>query len=803
MRKPVSSHPRTGWRQRLRFLRGSWGLILLAPLICLFLGTLLWAATQSRLADERRALEAQGRDSAAQLARAYALQLARAIAQIDHITLQLKYDHEHGGQPAQLQDKLRAGLYPATGLLYVNLAAADGSLLESTYPFQPGMTYAGTDFYAYHRDHPGTALRIGTPAAGLRDSSRTVIRFTRRLDNAQGRFDGVVAVVVDQRYFAPFSDLSGIGPHGFLAAYDDDGTPMAALHSDSSDMRTSPLRNAQVRPAGLLPAAAFTDGRARFLAYQPLSGYPLHTVAGVAEQAVFAAYRAKAADYRANAIAVSVLLAVVALAGMGLSARLAWRAAQARQVERAYRLATEGGTDGFFRTRALYDDSGELVDYVYEDCNERGAAMGNMRREELLGTRASALFEPAAFGRVLDAYKMVMVDGRRDDEFQSPPGTPLAGIWLRRKMVRLGHNVAITITDISAGKLHEQKLLEQANRDPLTHLPNRLWLTSYLPDAIEAARRDGAVLAILFVDLDDLKSINDTLGHPAGDEVIRATAHRLRALLPDSAAVARLGGDEFTIVLPAIEHSRDAGRTCEAILAAFGAPVAIGAGIAVRGSIGVSLFPQDAQDADTLLRYADIAMYAAKSAGKARTRFFEPHMAERLLHRFNSERELRLAVERDEFVLYYQPRVDTVTGQLRSMEALVRWNHPVRGVVGPGEFIGLAESTGLIAQLGAMVMEKACAQQAQWLAQQVPVVPLSVNVSPRQFEQHDVAARLAGAMARHGVPAALIEVELTESCMMGEEGAVADDLAAIKALGVKLLVDDFGTGYSSLSQLQR
>jgi EAL domain-containing protein (putative c-di-GMP-specific phosphodiesterase class I) len=223
----------------------------------------------------------------------------------------------------------------------------------------------------------------------------------------------------------------------------------------------------------------------------------------------------------------------------------------------------------------------------------------------------------------------------------------------------------------------------------------------------------------------------------------------------------------------------------------------------VHGSVGISIFPQDGDDVDTLLKHADIAMYAVKAKGKAHYQFFHPQLSESLVARLNKEQALRNAIEHDELVLYYQPRVDTFSGELRGMEALVRWMHPERGLIPPLEFIPLAEETGLIVKLGELVIEKACAQLARWKALDLPVVPVSINVSPRQFNQGNLSSLFSSCMARHDIDASLIEMEITESCMLGEDNAVTKELAAIEALDIKLLVDDFGTGYSSLSQLQR
>jgi EAL domain-containing protein (putative c-di-GMP-specific phosphodiesterase class I) len=265
-----------------------------------------------------------------------------------------------------------------------------------------------------------------------------------------------------------------------------------------------------------------------------------------------------------------------------------------------------------------------------------------------------------------------------------------------------------------------------------------------------------------------------------------------------------LGGDEFLVIIENIAHKTDAAHVADRILQAFEERFRLSGGVfSIGTSIGISMFPADGTDADTLLRRADIAMYSAKSSGKAQYRFYDQKFYDALRARLEQESELRHAIEHDQFVLYYQPRVDISTGTTSSMEALVRWSHPSKGLVEPLEFIPLAEETGLILGLGELVIDKVCAQLAYWGRKGEELVPVSINVSPRQFNEADIANILSEALARHNIDPKLVEIELTESSMMGDNADIARALTAIRRMGIKLLVDDFGTGYSSLSQLQR
>ncbi|HEV7816966.1 MAG TPA: EAL domain-containing protein, partial [Janthinobacterium sp.] len=320
----------------------------------------------------------------------------------------------------------------------------------------------------------------------------------------------------------------------------------------------------------------------------------------------------------------------------------------------------------------------------------------------------------------------------------------------------------------------------------------------------ERARAGSTRLALLFIDLDGFKDINDTKGHAEGDKVLRAVSLRLKDVLRPVDHVVRIGGDEFVVVLDPVEGEAKVARVAERIAAAFDDAFDLADGRHKMGvSVGISMYPRDGVDTETLLKNADIAMYAVKMAGKGHHRFYEPELYEVIRSRRDTEQSLMYALEQDQFVVYYQPRADTLTGELCSMEALVRWMHPQRGMVPPLEFIPIAESSGLISQLGECVIEKVCQQQARWKALGFELVPVSINVSARQFGRGDVHQVLASAMARHRIEPRFIEVEITESAMMGEQSEAVEQLAAIRAHGVKLLVDDFGTGYSSLSQLQK
>ncbi len=484
--------------------------------------------------------------------------------------------------------------------------------------------------------------------------------------------------------------------------------------------------------------------------------------------------------------------------------RLLWRYRQSGQEISNYQIALDAGQESFYLACAIFGANGTLVDYQISDCNARGAALLGLGRDELIGKKLSTIYASEPSRHLLGIFTDLLDNGIHQDQFCVPANCKHAGGWMQRRLVKHGDMLALTLHDISENKVHQAELAQIANSDALTHLANRHWLKEFLPHAITRAKVNRQLLAVLVIDIDDFKNINDLLGHETGDDLLQSVAQRLESLCGEHDSLARLGGDEFTLILEQLNSPEVAEHTAQRIVRVFEQPFNVrGDTSAVRVSIGISVYPAHGDDAQTLMKFADIAMYAAKINGKARYCLYERHLSDTLNSRLSARKALEHAVEHREFVLYYQPRMNAQTGKFCSMEALIRWVHPTRGLVLPNDFIPLAEECGLITKIGLMVIEQTCAQLAQWQAQQLPCLPVSINVSLKQFDQGDLTAQLTSAMKKYKIAPELIEVELTESCMMRTEHTIADDLAELQALGIKLLVDDFGTGYSSLSQLQQ
>src|ERR1700693_4589152 len=368
----------------------------------------------------------------------------------------------------------------------------------------------------------------------------------------------------------------------------------------------------------------------------------------------------------------------------------------------------------------------------------------------------------------------------------------------------LATGAVIVFHDVSVARAMGAEMSHMAQHDTLTNLPNRTLLQYRLTQAISTASRNDSRIAVLFLDLDGFKHINDSLSHATGDRLLQFVAKRLLAAVRTSDTVCRLGGDEFVILLSEVAHAGDAGVKAGKILSALSAPFEMDQiTLRITGSIGVTTYPEDGQSAELLIRNADLAMYQAKEKGRSNYQFYEKGMNVRAVERQSIEGDLRFALERNEFVMHYQPKIDLKTGEITGVEALIRWQHPERGLIGPLQFISVAEDCGLMLPIGNWVLRESCRQAKEWQDAGLRPIEMAVNVSSVEFRNEDFLEGVRAILEETGLSPHYLGLELTESVLMQHAKFTVPVLKELKAMGVRLAIDDFGTGYSSLSYLRQ
>lgn len=456
---------------------------------------------------------------------------------------------------------------------------------------------------------------------------------------------------------------------------------------------------------------------------------------------------------------------------------------------------------------ALVDPDG-TIKLVSDACNEGW----NGPPEKFIGSQVQAWLHESDVPSIVAQLKQAELSGAREmvNDLQVSIGEDLYRPF-RVTMTNLTDNpdvggILLTFHDLTDQKKFEKELTHQAFHDALTGLPNRALFLDRLEQRLHVAQREKLFVAVMFLDLDNFKNINDSLGHDAGDQLLIQVAERVRRILRPGDTFARLGGDEFTVLLEGVGSIDEATVTAQRMIEALEMPFSIlDRQVFATASLGIAISTGRGEDANCLLRDADTAMYQAKNNGKSSYVVFDRSMNAAAIERLELEADLRMAIDKNEFVLHYQPIVDIVTSDLREVEALVRWQHPTRGLIPPLKFIPIAEETGLILALGNWVMEQACGQLAEWKTS-FPAyenLVLSVNVSSLQFQQPGFVGRVAQILENAGLKGSSLKIEITESLMLTNLDASKRVMEDLRALGIAIAIDDFGTGYSSMSYLSR
>ncbi|RKP59302.1 EAL domain-containing protein [Pararobbsia silviterrae] len=652
--------------------------LLAIPLLGFLLLGLLWIVILSRLQVEKEAAYRESSASAAILSAALEQHTIKAIHQVDQITRFIKYEFEKSPATFNLRTTVDKGVVQSDTLVQISLIDSNGKLIASTADADSKpIDLSDREHFVIHKRENDDRLYISTPVLG-RVSKHWTLQITRRLNNPNGTFAGVVVVSEDPSYFTnDFYNNAAIGKDGVISVVSDNGVVLARRTGSSNPQTPGSFSAAGNYPTGRHVSGVYDDpidGVSRIVSYRHIDGYPLGVLVGLSEA------------------------------------------------------------------------------------------------EEL-----------ADFDHTRNVYLLM-------------------GIFITLAMIAF-FGVSTSLISKLLGR--EREMIDLVEYDALTELPNRYHTLKMLREEVGQAANVGR-LALLYIDLDNFKTVNDTLGHNAGDAILQLTAARLEDAVGGAGMLARIGGDEFVVVMRGDHVEEDATRIAESIERTLREPFDLqGSAFVLQASIGIALHTIADESEVDLLKKADLAMYSAKDAGKGCYAFYSPALAHRVDHLMKWEQQLRVALNEGQLFLAYQPKIDLAHRCIAGFEALVRWDHPVQGLISAGEFIPIAESTGLIVPIGDFVLESACRQLGLWQRQGYSSLTLAINISSVQFWRGDILETVGRCLREFGIAPYRLELEITETAMMEYPDLVSEKIFALKRLGVRIALDDFGTGYSSLSYLNR
>jgi diguanylate cyclase (GGDEF)-like protein len=783
-----------------RLIRSGWAAVLLYAVVVTAIGTTagftIWHGRQQALEEHRRAMDSMGVVLAEQTSRYVQVidliieQVRSRITRLDIATTG-DFRSQMGTQDIQgyLAERVR-NVPQADGIILID---ADGLTLNWSRAWPVAHVDAtGRDYFDYLKDHNDQAMFIGSLSKG-RSTGKLSLFFARRVSGPDGRFLGLVLGVVDLRYLVDFYQTAGRLLKESVTLLRHDGTMLVRYPDPETAIgvklaEDSPWYARVAAGGGSYVTPGIFNGIPSLVAVHPLRDYPLVVDVLMEDPEIFAQWRREAVYAASFALA-----AVIAFTGLfWLLARQFWlQAEQNFKLDAVLSNITQGVC--FFdgekrlllwnqRYSEIYDLPPEatrigrsletIMDYRYAaGSTPDGPVNDYLVWQDLL----AAVNQPANTVVTLRNGRSVAIS------YQPMPG----GGWVA------------THEDVTSRERAEASIAFMARHDALTKLPNRSLFRERMEQAIVMAGR-GAEFAVIRIDLDKFKQVNDTLGHPVGDGLLVAVADRLQGCVREVDTLARLGGDEFAIIQLSVRQPNDAEVLASRIMAAFGSSFDVdGHQVMIGASIGVAVAPSDSVSYETLMRDADIALYLAKTEGRGTVRFFEPVMDARIHLRRMLEIDLQSAIARNEFELYYQPLISLISSKVVGFEALLRWNHPARGLVSPVDFIPVAEETGMIVPIGDWVLRTACFEAGGWPDD----IGVAVNLSPVQFRRGDLVASVEAALAASGLRSERLELEITESILMHNTEGTLRALHQIRAMGISVALDDFGTGYSSLSYL--
>jgi diguanylate cyclase (GGDEF)-like protein/PAS domain S-box-containing protein len=765
---------------------------------------LVWTVTFERVRYERQdAIDDALRENS-NLTLALEEHTMRTLKGVEQALRYLKHEYQEEGRRFDLPGLIERGALGDSLFHFIGVVDARGRLVASSSPSARGRF----DDRDYFRAHTATrsGIFIGRPISG-RLTGRTSIPVSLRLDDRDGSFAGVVYVGIDPAYFTGFYQKSDLGENGVVTLVRTDGVTLARRAGQQGtfgqDMSGSTLMAEQAkRPSGTFFSRGKLEGVPRFYSYRTLQDFPLIVALGTSQAETLREFEQRRRNYYVVASIATAFALVFTVVSLLLLLRQRYARDRLRESQEQFEQLAHHIPEAFWITDAARDEL-IYVSPAYEQVSGRRFSSPQTAWEEW---KAAIHYEDR--DRALAAYRR-MFDSNLDVEYRlvRPDGT-VRWVHVRGFRVRNAngevYRVAGTVADITEQRELQDRLQRQAHYDALTGLPNRVLCFDRLKQAIGQAKRKKWNVSFMFLDLDRFKPVNDTLGHDAGDALLVQAGQRLSEAVRGGDTVARIGGDEFGVVLSELAHAQDAAIVAHKILDTLAKPFHLkGHDVFVSASIGIASYPSDSEDPDELVKNADAALFRAKLLGRNNHQFYTAEMNARALEKLQRENQLRQALERKEFLLHFQPKIDLATGEATGTEALLRWQPPGNGLVPPLEFIPILEESGLIVPVGEWVLQAACAQVRAWQRAGLGSVPVAVNLSAKQFQRHDLCASVTRALSEAGIDPALLELEITESAAMESPEDAVRTLHELHRLGVRLSIDDFGTGYSSLAYLKR
>jgi len=786
--------------KRARWLRMGLDTHVSLPLFTLLLLVVIWGATFHFIENERQATRTAAVESVQELIETYEAQVARSVNGIEQTLKVLKYAAERKGQLGALPELHAHGLLPSGLVFIVSIADAQGNLVASN-PRSRSISVANESYFQFHREERTATTYV---AQTMRDGANQDwhLHFTRRLEDADGRFAGIAIVEVDPAYFTSAYERARQGERGMLGLVGADGVVRSLRIGDKVSWGQQIDQRMMARND--MAVASPWDGVQRYTAMRPLHGYSLSVFAGLCEAEQMAAFRKLREEHIWEAVIASgLLLSVAAMAWLW-----SWQGAKARRrirrAQETYAAASEANMDAFFVLRAIRDRDGAIADFKFSGVNPRAQQLTGRSKFELMSQSFCTFLPAARHNGMFERLAQICSEGGVHQEEGQNLMPQFHAEWLHWQVVGVEGGVVAIVRDISERMRNEARIVHMAHHDTLTGLPNRSLIADRLQQAVLHAERQRQSVLVAFIDLDSFKLVNDTMGHNAGDELLKVVAGRMVDCVRRNDTVGRFGGDEFVLVLPHVDENPSAlVPLLEKILAAVIEPIMLeGHKMQVSCSIGASVYPRDGCDADTLMMHADMAMYRAKESGKNNCQFYTHEMNATLEEKLALMEGLRKALDERQLRLAYQPKIDLATGEIFGVEALLRWDHPQRGIISPDQFIPLAEECGMILPIGEWVLREACRQARAWQDQGMEPISMSVNVSPRQFEDVRLVSRVENALRDSALDARWLELEVTESLIMRDVTQSVAKMRELEAMGIALSIDDFGTGYSSLAALK-